>query len=65
MWFVLAARAAFLVTAGAARARCIIARLLELPPIRALNQPKRARQMRFLGVARSAAVEDALIYVWP
>ena len=49
------ARAAFLRTAGAARARCIIA-------LRgAEKQPKRARYMVFLGAARRAAVGDALI----
>ena len=54
------ARAAFLRTAGAARARCIIALLLE-PALRgAEKQPKRARYMVFLGAARRAAVGDAL-----
>ena len=60
MWFVRAARAVFLRAAGAARARCIIARLLEPALAAALNQPKRARQIGFLRAARSAAVGDAL-----
>ena len=54
------ARAVFLRAAGAARARCIIARLLEPALAAALNQPKRARQTGFLRAARSAAVGDAL-----
>ena len=60
MWFVRAARAVFLRAAGAARARCIIARLLEPALAAALNQPKRARQIGFLRAARSATVGDAL-----
>ena len=60
MWFVRAARAVFLRAAGAARARCIIARLLEPALAAALNQPKRARQIGFLRAARSVAVGDAL-----
>ena len=60
MWFVRRTRAVFLRSAGAARARCIIARLLEPALAAALNQPKHARQTGFLRAARSAAVEDAL-----
>ena len=60
MWFVRRARAVFLRSAGAARARCIIARLLEPAQARAPNQPKRARQTGFLRAALSTAVGDAL-----
>ena len=44
----------------AARARYIIARLLEPAQAGALNQPKRVRQTDFLRAALSAAVGDAL-----
>ena len=60
MWFVRRARDVFLRSAGAARARCIIARLLEPALAAALNQPKRARQIGFLRAALSATVGDAL-----
>ena len=52
--------AVFLRSAGAARARCIIARLLEPALAAALNQPKRVRQTGFLRAALTAAVGDAL-----
>ncbi|XBI03165.1 hypothetical protein VPH35_131615 [Triticum aestivum] len=42
------------------RARCIIARPLELALAATLNQQKRARQIGFLRAARSATVGDAL-----
>ena len=53
----------FLRAAGAARARCILARLLE-PALRAApNQAMGARQSSFLRAARSAPVGDALSFI--
>ena len=50
----------FLRAAGAARARCILARVLEPALCAAPNQAMGARQSSFLRVARSAPVGDAL-----
>ena len=60
MWFVRRACTVFLCAAGAARARCIIAQLLEPALVAALNQLKRAWQTGFLHAVLTAAVGDDL-----